>query len=63
MSKYYFNVSLNGSFLFRTEADDDARRNSHTERVLVTKFKAASGYRITRNEIKTSCSFTDITHP
>lgn len=49
MNEYYFSVSLNGCFVFRTDKEDDLARVTQTEEALKLAFTREAGYCIRKN--------------
>lgn len=62
MQKTYFNVASAGSFLFRTEPDDDKDRIAATQAQLLAHFTKAKGFHVTRYDVKEQRSFTELTN-
>jgi hypothetical protein len=50
MNDIYFNVALNGIYLFRTETVSDSRHAQRIQDALVRKFTVKEGYSVTRYE-------------
>lgn len=49
MNEYYFNVSLNGRFVFRTDWEDDLVRVEQTATALKQGFPREAGYVVRKN--------------